>query len=88
MYLGLTLGLRTVNYKGYSEYVENLVNASNTAIGTATITDERKVKGTGFDLSAGVIFRPVEESPFRIGLSINSPSWYDLNDRELHHHTK
>ena len=78
VYLGLTLGLRTVNYKGYSEYVENLVNASNTAIGTATITDERKVKGTGFDLSAGVIFRPVEESPFRIGLSINSPSWYDL----------
>lgn len=78
VYLGLTLGLRTVNYKGYSEYVENLVDKSNKAIGTATIADERKVTGTGFDLSAGVIFRPIEESPFRIGFSVNSPTWYDL----------
>jgi len=78
VYLGLTLGLRTVNYKGYSEYVENLVDKTNKNIGTATVADERKVTGTGFDLSAGVIFRPIEESPFRIGFSVNSPTWYDL----------
>ena len=78
VYLGFTLGLRTVNYKGYSEYVENLVDKANKEIGTATVADERKVTGTGFDLSAGVIFRPIEESPFRIGVSINSPTWYDL----------
>lgn len=78
VYLGLTLGLRTVNYKGYSEYVENLVDKTNKNIGTATVADERKVTGTGFDLSAGVIFCPIEESPFRIGFSVNSPTWYDL----------
>ena len=80
VYLGFTLGLRTVNYKGYSEYVENLVNAANREIGTATVADERKVTGTGFDLSAGVIFRPIEESPFRIGFSVNSPTWYDIEN--------
>ena len=30
------------------------------------------------DIKAGVIFRPFENSPFRVGLSVASPTWYDL----------
>ena len=29
-------------------------------------------------MKAGIIFRPVEESPFRIGLSVATPTFYDL----------
>ena len=43
------------------------------------VSDVRRIKGTGLDVTAGVIFRPSAESPFRIGLSISSPTWYDLN---------
>lgn len=78
VYLGLTLGIHDVHYKAYSEYTEDLLNSSNDAIGSTTMTDSRKITGTGFDVKAGVIFRPVEDSPFRVGLSVATPIWYDL----------
>ena len=46
--------------------------------GTVEVMDTRKITGTGVDVKAGVIFRPVEESPFRIGLSVSTPTWYKL----------
>ena len=45
------------------------------------MNDERKITGTGFDVKAGSIFRPAEESPFRIGLYVHTPTWYDLTTR-------
>lgn len=78
IYLGLTFGISDVNYKGYSEYVESLSGAGNTSIGNVTLADERRITGTGFNVKAGVIFRPIEASPFRIGLSVATPTWYDL----------
>ena len=78
VYLGVTVGIHDVHYNSYSEYTENLVNVSNANIGSTTLTDDRKITGTGFDIKAGVIFRPVEDSPFRIGLSVATPIWYDL----------
>ena len=65
--------MKDVNYKGYSEYRENFNNA-----GGVLVRDERKVTGSGFDITAGVIVRPVAESPFRIGAYVKSPTWYDL----------
>ena len=73
VYLGLTFGMKDVNYKGYSEYRENFNNA-----GGVLVRDERKITGSGFDIMAGVIVRPVAESPFRIGAYVKSPTWYDL----------
>ena len=40
--------------------------------------EQLKITGTGFDVKAGVIFRPVKDSPFRIGAYFNSPIFYDL----------
>ena len=73
VYLGLTFGMKDVHYKGYSEYRENFNNN-----GGVLVRDERKVTGSGFDITAGVIVRPVAESPFRIGAYVKSPTWYDL----------
>lgn len=78
VYLGLTFGLHDVHYNGYSEYTDYLAdNVDN--INSLTVKDERVITGTGFDIKAGVIFRPVETSPFRIGLYVQTPTWYDLN---------
>ena len=73
VYLGLTFGMKDVHYKGYSEYREDFNNT-----GGVLVSDERKVTGSGFDITAGVIVRPVAESPFRIGAYVKSPTWYDL----------
>ncbi len=78
VYLGLTLGIKDVNYKSYSEYTESLLDYNNKGIGSTTLADERRIDGSGFDIKAGIIFRPVETSPFRVGLYVNTPTWYDL----------
>lgn len=82
IYWGLTVGVHDVHYHAYSQYTENLVSlgtgGGDVPIGSVTMTDERRITGTGFDIKGGLIFRPIEESPFRIGLSVATPTWYDL----------
>ena len=81
VYLGLTVGIHDVHYKAYTEYTENLISSAGTALGDVTVTDERKITGTGFDIKAGIIVRPIEDSPFRIGFSVASPTFYDLTTK-------
>ena len=78
-YWGITVGVKSVNYRGYSEYGEALINKDNDPIGSVAVSDERRIKGTGVDVTAGIIFRPSAESPFRIGLTVSTPTWYDLS---------
>ena len=73
VYLGLTIGIHDVHYKHYSEYTETFDRNS-----PIQVADDRQIKGAGADIKAGIIFRPIENSPFRIGLAITTPTWYDL----------
>lgn len=77
VYLGLTVGLQDVHYKGYSEYTESLIGGGQ-PIGNITVCDERKITGTGYNFRVGAIFRPIEDSAFRFGISFASPTFYDL----------
>lgn len=78
VFLGMTVGIHSVYYKDYSEYQEFLVDLNNNFIGNTVLADERKITGTGVDIKLGAIVRPSEDSPFRIGFSIATPTWYDL----------
>lgn len=78
VYLGITIGIHDVHYTGHSLYSEALVNLNNQTAGDITVNDERRITGTGYNASFGIIFRPVDASPFRIGLSVTTPTWYDL----------
>lgn len=78
VYLGITIGIHDVHYTGHSLYNEALVNLNNQTVGDITVNDERRITGTGYNVSFGIIFRPVDASPFRIGLSVTTPTWYDL----------
>lgn len=80
VYLGLTIGVHDVHYSGYSEYYEHFADNLD-GLGGVLVEDTREITGTGFDIKAGAIFRPIEESPFRIGLSVASPVFYDLTTR-------
>ena len=87
---GFTLGLHTINYKGYSLYDEEILSGNGSSIGTMVLEDERRITGNGVDLKAGIIFLPIEESPFRIGLSISTPTWYEMKSENytvLHNNT-
>lgn len=69
LYLGLSVGIHDVHYNAYTEYGED---------GGIIIKDDRTISGTGVDLKVGAILRPVEESPFRFGVSVSTPTWYTL----------
>lgn len=71
-YWGLTVGIHGVHYKHYGEYKESL-NGFN-----ILVSDDRRISGTGVDIKGGVIIRPIEESPFRFGLSVATPTFYNL----------
>lgn len=78
VYLGVTIGIHDVHYTGHSLYSEALVNLNNQTAGDITVNDERRITGTGYNASFGIILRPVDASPFRIGLSVTTPTLYDL----------
>lgn len=79
VYLGMTIGIHDVNYKAYSEYGEQIAYVDrNMLSGHTLLCDERTIEGAGFDIKAGIIFRPIEFSPFRVGLSVSTPTFYDL----------
>jgi len=83
IYWGVTVGIHDVKYKGYSEYTEGLHFLDGTDGGLVSYGDYRKITGTGVDMKFGIIARPVEYSPFRVGLYINTPTWYDLTTENV-----
>ncbi len=86
VYWGVTLGIHDVHYNAYSEYSENLEpDPKYPDIKYAKYTDDTQITGTGYDVKAGVIVRPMEESPFRFGISVATPTWYSL--RSINHTT-
>ena len=48
--------------------------------GGYTLDNYYRLEGSGVDLKLGVILRPFEESPFRLGLSVHTPTWYELTE--------
>lgn len=83
VWLGLTVGLHDVHYNSnssYGEILEQVGTASDgSSVNAATNSMEQvKITGTGFDVKFGAIFRPFVDSPFRIGVYVNSPVFYDL----------
>jgi len=78
VYLGLTIGIHDVKYKGHSVYDEMMIDSNDQPIGQIQLEDERRIEGNGCDIKLGAIFLPIEESPFRIGVSISTPTWYKL----------
>ena len=85
-YWGFTFGLKDVHYHGYSIYDETIADNK----GNVKVQDQRDITGTGIDVSGGFIIRPIEDSPFRFGAYVKTPTWYDLttkNDTYLKNNT-
>lgn len=53
---------------------------ANYPFGLETV-NYKEITGSGADIKLGAIFRPIETSPFRIGLYIHTPTWYRLTSR-------
>lgn len=79
IFWGITLGIKDVHYDHISQYTEYLNYATGGSAGNLNTTDERTITGTGWNIKGGIIIRPIDESPFRFGLNVSTPTWYELN---------
>lgn len=79
-YLGGSIGIPIVNYRRTSFYKESDVNGKgNDEFDFSSYREEYTSKGVGFNAKLGMIFRPVEQ--LRLGLAVNSPTFYGLRDK-------
>ena len=75
VYLGLTVGIYDVDYAKYTLYNEDSEGQGG---GGYQLESYNNLSGSGFDLKLGVILRPFEYSPLRIGLAVHTPVFYKL----------
>lgn len=75
VYLGLTVGVDRVDYRSYSTYTE-LYGVPATEL--YSLYNVQEIQGYGINAKMGIILRPFETSPFRIGLTVETPTRYNL----------
>ncbi|HPS62922.1 MAG TPA: hypothetical protein PLK82_07670, partial [Bacteroidales bacterium] len=80
LFVGLTFGIPTINYYEYSTYKEWSNSDTVPNFISLTYKYDLHTKGTGFNLKAGLIYKPVKW--MRIGAAIHTPTWYpSMTDR-------
>lgn len=83
VYWGLGIGIMDLNFEQRSYYDEYFYDTTdpNQTLGTPTnyrLDNYLKTSGTGINIKAGLIFRPV--NAVRIGVAVHTPTWYRMSD--------
>ena len=78
LYLGATFGLASINYisTGLLNEQSNFYQTPKSY--SANLINNYDIKGSGANFKFGAILKPVYE--FRIGLSVETPTWYRISD--------
>lgn len=75
-FLGLTVGVDNMRYRGMSLYEEFCDNPN----GNYPLSCNYNISGTGVNVKLGAIIRPIESNSFRVGLAVETPTWYRLHN--------
>ena len=78
LFLGLAAKCFFLNQKSYTDYSEMLINPTNNSLHEYFYLNDERTEGEGYSGSLGVIFRPNEDNPFRLGLTIHMPTYYSI----------
>ena len=78
VYVGITAKYHFLNQKTFTDYSEMLIDPTNASLHEYYYLNDERTEGEGYSGALGVIFRPVEDSPFRVGLSIHMPTYYEI----------
>jgi hypothetical protein len=80
-FFGITVGVYDVNYSRSVVYGESDLYRTGGLGASYTLKNWYDADGTGVDVKLGTIIRPIEDSSFRIGLAVHTPTWYELTER-------
>ncbi len=73
--IGLSLSVTDLDYELNSTYEEGFLSGTNNGF---ALNNYLRTTGSGFQVGVGAIYRPVDE--LRIGVSYQSPTWYQMSD--------
>lgn len=78
-FFGFTLGAYSLRYNSMSTFREDYrLAVDNKSLEWMASTTDTYTRGAGVDFKFGTIVRPFESSPFRIGLAVHTPMFYNL----------
>jgi long-subunit fatty acid transport protein len=83
LYLGASVGVAMLSYKRESLYKERITKVANPDFNayngfTFQVVDKLELSGTGVNFKVGMIYRPNDW--VRIGASVQTPTFYALNE--------
>lgn len=81
LYLGFNLNGHFVDYRSTQIFAENNTNAipaAETRVRNIRFENSLYTYGSGVSLQIGAIYKPI--SNIRLGVALNSPTWYELFD--------
>ena len=83
VYLGGTFGFDNLNNLSWTEYGEanSYYDADdNQVYGDYRLYNDTEIRGFGINSKLGIIVRPIESNSLRVGLAIETPTWYRLRN--------
>lgn len=80
-YWGFTMGFDHMRYRAETDYYEEShATAEPQKRGDYSLYNDKQIDGFGFNMKFGTIIRPIEDNPFRFGITIETPTWYQLKN--------
>lgn len=80
VYVGATLGIDELDYREWNEYAE--YGGEDGGLNHSLYNDT-EISGVGVNGKFGIIARPFEFSSFRLGLAVETPTWYRMENSTL-----
>jgi len=80
LYLGMSFSFQHLNYYQRTNYEEYNNDGNGNTLG-AYLDQELSTYGNGFNFGLGAIVKPIQN--LRIGLSYQSPIWYNLSENSI-----
>jgi hypothetical protein len=78
LYLGLTIGIPTIDFYEYSEYTEREASDTSNNLRKMLFSEEISAYGTGYNLKFGAIYRLSER--VKIGGSLHTPTFFSVEE--------
>ncbi len=75
-YVGATLGVERLDYMEWNEYAEYGTDGGL----NHSLYNDIDINGTGLNGKFGIIARPLEFSSLRLGLAVETPTWYRMGN--------
>ncbi len=84
VYVGATMGLDFMRYRSTMRYMETR-DGTDGSVQDYDLESNHRVSGEGLNIKLGAIFRPIEDSPFRFGITVETPTWYTFTQERSYH---